>query len=553
MFNLSGMNRDLDRLTGRTFDVLVVGGGIYGLTIAYDAAQRGLSVALVERDDFGSGISFNHLRTIHGGLRYLQSLDLTRARESVLERRTVARIAPQAVRPLPYAIPLYRSVMRGKIAMRAGFMLDRLVSAGKNRGVPSSHRLPGGRVVGRASAIQRFPGLRRRGLTGAAIFHDYVMTEPDRLTFAYALGAAQHEAVLANHVEAVAPLTDGGGKRVAGVTARDTLGGRSIEIAARVTVNATGSAVDRLLAPLGTSTGIPMLKVMNLVTSRDAGDEALGGRTTTGRNLFLVPWRERALFGTWEADRVCEAGDTSVDERDVLAFIAELNQAYPALDLSLADVTLVHRGVVPAAVHGNHVAPEGREQVRDHAAQGIDGILSVAGAKFTTARAVAERLTDTLLKKLQHEAVPCRTAATPLPGGSVRDVGLAIADARREFDEGLPTDTIPHLIAAYGSRFRDVMEIATPRPDWRTRIAPGSPVIGAELVLAVRKEMAATLADAVIRRTPLGALGDPGDAPLERAAAIVGGELGWSEERRRDEIAGVKAFYRAPAKSTVPV
>jgi glycerol-3-phosphate dehydrogenase len=548
------MIRDLDRLTGRSFDVLIVGGGIYGLTIAYDAAQRGLSVALVERDDFGSGASFNHLRTIHGGLRYLQSLDIGRARESVHERRTVARIAPQAVRPLPFAIPLYRSLVRGKIAMRAGFALDRLVSAGRNRGVPSAHRLPGGRVVGRGSAIQRFPGLRRRGLTGAAIFHDYVMTEPDRFTFAYALGAAQHEAVLANHVEAIAPLTEAsGGRRVVGVTARDALGGGTIEIAARVTVNATGSAVDRLLKPLDTATGIAMMKVMNLVTRRDAGEEALGGRSTTGRNLFLVPWRERAVFGTWEADRACEPDDTSIDERDVLAFIAELNQAYPALDLGLADITLVHRGVVPAAVHGSRVAPDGRDQVRDHAAQGIEGMVSVAGAKFTTARAVAQRVTDTLLKKLQHEAVPCRTATTPLPGGSVRDVGLAIADARREFDEGLPADTIPHLIAAYGSRFRDVMDIAAPRPEWRTRIAPDSPVIGAELVLAARKEMAVTLADAVIRRTPLGALGYPGDAPVARAAAIVGAELRWSEERRREEIAGVKAFYRAPGKPAVQV
>jgi glycerol-3-phosphate dehydrogenase len=139
--------------------------------------------------------------------------------------------------------------------------------------------------------------------------------------------------------------------------------------------------------------------------------------------------------------------------------------------------------------------------------------------------------------------VPCRTAATPLPGGSLRDIGLAIADARREYDEGLPTDTIPHLIAAYGSRYRDVMDVASGRPDWRTRLAPDSPVIGAELVLAARKEMAPTLADAVIRRTPLGALGHPGEAALARAAAIVGAELGWSDERRRQEIAAVDAFY----------
>src|SRR5262249_37245050 len=351
---MSQMIRDLDQLSGRMFDVLVVGGGMYGVRIAYDAAQRGLSVALVEQDDFGSGTSFNHLRTIHGGLRYLQSLDFGRARESVRERRTVARIAPHAVRPLPFAVPLYRSLARGKIAMRAGFLIDRFVSAGRNRGVPAAHRLPPGRGVGRGSAIQRFPGLRRRGLTGAAVFYDYVTTEPDRYVVSVAIAAAEHGAVLANHVEAVAPLLDG--RRVIGVSARDTIGARTIDIGARLTVNATGARVDRLLKPIGVSTGIQMLKAMNLVTRRDAGDEALGGRSTTGRSLFLVPWRERALFGTWESDAVCDPNDTGVAERDVAAFIAELNQAFPALDLTFADVTLVHHGVVPASVDGTRVS-----------------------------------------------------------------------------------------------------------------------------------------------------------------------------------------------------
>ena len=539
---MPGMIRDLDALTGRSFDVVVVGGGIYGLTIAYDAAQRGLSVALVERDDFGSGASFNHLRTIHGGLRYLQSLDIRRARESTHERRTTARIAPHAVRPLSFALPLYRSLVRGKMAMRAGFVLDRILSAGRNRGVPPSHRLPGGRVFSRSRAAQTFPGLRRQGLTGAAVFYDYVTTEPDRFTFSFALAAAEHGAVLANHVEASALLVDG--KRVTGVSAGDTLGSRTVEVGARLVVNATGGRVDRLLKPLGIATGIPMLKAMNLVTRRDAGDEALGGRSPSGRNLFLVPWRDRALFGTWESDRTCDPDDTTVSESDVAAFIGDLNQAFPALDLTPPDITLVHRGVVPAVVRGDRVSLEGHEQIRDHATQGVEGLVSVAGTKFTTARAVAQRVTDMVLSKLEQKPVACRTASTPLPGGSLRDIGLAIADARREYDEGLPTDTIPHLIAAYGSRYRDVMEIAAARPDWRTRLAPDSPVIGAELVLAVRKEMAPTLADAVIRRTPLGALGHPGDAALARAAAIVGTELGWTDERRRQEMAAVDAFYR---------
>src|SRR6516162_10752951 len=135
------MIRDPDELGGCRFDVLVLGGGVYGLTIACDAAERGLSVALIERDDFGCGASFNHLRTIHGGLRYLQSLDIGRARESVRERRTIARIAPHAVKPLPFAVPLYPSLTRGKTAMRIGFLLDRVVAAGRNRGVAPSHRL----------------------------------------------------------------------------------------------------------------------------------------------------------------------------------------------------------------------------------------------------------------------------------------------------------------------------------------------------------------------------------------------------------------------------
>lgn len=535
------MIRDPDELGGRRFDVLVLGGGVYGLTIACDAAERGLSVALIERDDFGCGASFNHLRTIHGGLRYLQSLDIGRARESVRERRTIARIAPHAVKPLPFALPLYRSFTRGKLAMRLGFCLDRLVSVGRNRGVPASHRLPGGRVYSRGSAIQHFPGLKRQALTGAAVWYDYLTVEPDRLTFSWAKAGAGHGAVLVNHMEAVELLKEGA--RVAGARARDTIGARTIDVSARVTVNATGAALDRLLEPIGAATRTPMIKTMNLVTRRDAGEESLGGRSPSGRYLFMVPWRERALFGTWEAGRVSDACDTAVSDSEVAAFVGELNHAFPALDLTFADITLVHRGVVPAAVRGGKAGLEGHDQIRDHAAEGTEGLVSVAGTKYTTARAVAERVTDLLMQKLQRAPVTCRTATTLLPGGGTRDVGLAIAEARREYDEGLPTDTIPHLIAAYGSQYGDVLNLTTARPELKARVARNSPVIGAELVLAARSEMAVTLADAMIRRTPVGALGYPGDDAVSRGADLVGAEHRWSEDRKRAEIAAMKSFY----------
>jgi len=270
---------------------------------------------------------------------------------------------------------------------------------------------------------------------------------------------------------------------------------------------------------------------------------ALGGRSPSGRNLFLVPWRDRAMFGTWESPATIDPSDTGVHEADVLAFIAELNDAYPALDLAPKDIALVHRGVVPAAVHHGKVSLEGRDLVIDHADRGVDGLISAIGTKYTTARAVAERVTNRMLAKLKKPPVPCRTNVVPLPGGSIRDVGNVIADARREHDEGLPADTIPHLIAAYGSRYREVLHLADGRADWRARVGEGSPVIGAQLVWAVRKEMAVTLGDAVLRRTPLGAVGYPGDAGVERAASIVGSELGWDDERRRREIDEVRAFY----------
>jgi glycerol-3-phosphate dehydrogenase len=294
---------------------------------------------------------------------------------------------------------------------------------------------------------------------------------------------------------------------------------------------------------------------MNLVTRRDAGNEALGGRSASGRHLFLVPCRNRALFGTWESGRACAVDNGTPREAEIASFITELNEAFPSLDLNMSDVTLVHRGTVPAAVgRDGSVSLETREHIRDHAvgSEPIEGLLSVAGTKYTTARAVAERVTNGVLAKLRHRKVPCRTAITSLPGGDLRDVMLTIAEARREHDAGLPSDTIPHLVAAYGSRCEPVLALAGERSEWRTRVADDSPVIGAQLVWAVRHEMALTLADAVVRRTPIGAMGYPGDSAAERAAGIVGGELGWSEERKRKEIETLRRFYALAVEPPPP-
>ena len=193
--------RDLSRLTEREFDLLVIGGGVHGLAAAYDAAQRGLSVALVEAGDFGSGASFNHLKTVHGGLRYLQNADLKRMRESIVERRTLARIAPHLLTPLPFLMPTYRTFTRSRLAMRVAFAADALVGGDRNAGVSPRLRIPMGRTMSRhgvPAPVSR--ALARSGLTGGALWYDYQMRNTDRLTLAFGLAAAREGACLANYV-----------------------------------------------------------------------------------------------------------------------------------------------------------------------------------------------------------------------------------------------------------------------------------------------------------------------------------------------------------------
>jgi glycerol-3-phosphate dehydrogenase len=531
------MTRDLARLTDRTFDVLVAGGGIYGLAVAYDAAQRGLSVALIERDDFGSGNSFNHLRTIHGGLRHLQRLDLARARESVRERSTLARIAPHAVRPLPFVLPLTRSLTRGRMAMCVGLALDRLVGFDRNRELPETMRLPAGQVISREEAMNRFPLLRREGLTGAATWYDYITTESDRLTISVALSAEASGAALTNWVEALHPLVEG--RRVVGLRARDRMSGRELEIGARVTVNATGAAADRIPESMGIHRPHPLLRAMNLVTRRPACDAALAGLTASGRYLFMVPWQGRALFGTWESERPVSPDAARIVPDEVAAFIAALNRGFEGLDLREDDVTLVHHGLVPAvATSSGRMVLAGSERVQDHAGEGIEGLLTVTGAKYTTARLVAERVVDRLMSKLGRDRTPSRTATTLL-AGDLLNTGVAAMPGIDVTDQ-----TRAHLLAAYGAHVSDVCRLIGEQPAWGARVSDQSPVIAAELVHAVRREMAVTLCDAVIRRTPLGALGHPGDPAVRRAASIVGRELGWSDDRRDTEIAAVNRFYQ---------
>lgn len=462
--------------------MLVVGGGIYGLTVAYDAAQRGLSVALVERSDFGAATSFNHLKTIHGGLRYLQAADLRRMRESIRERRAFARIAPRFLAPLPFVMPTTTSLTRSSVAMRAAFFVDAIVGRDRNDDVDAARRLPAGRIISSDESRKLFDGAIPNVASGA-MWHDYLTVNGDRLTLSFAKAAVKHGAALANYTEAIGPLRSP-------VNARDNLTGQVFAISARVVVNAAGPWGAKLLDTSGVRTGWPLLKAMNLVTSRPAREAALVGGTRKGRALVLLPWQGRTLVGTSESSNERASDDQDAKRIEVEEFLTEVNEAFPVLRLKSEEVRLVHRGVVPAEINNGRLSLLGHSRIIDHADSGSPGLVSVVGVKYTTARGVAERVVHLILKKLGCAKIPCRTAESTLPDASLGD---------RD-----PSDPVRH---------------------------------------AIGEEMAQTLSDVLIRRTGLGASGYPGDAVANDVANRMQTDLGWSDERKSKELQSLKRFY----------
>ena len=541
------MTRDLGRLATTRFDVLVVGAGIYGLTVAWDAAQRGLSVAIIDREDFGAATSFNSLKTLHGGLRSLQRGSLPEMRDFIRERRALCRIAPHLIDPLPFLIPTYRHPLRSRLAMRAALAINDLVALDRNVGVDPALHLPGGRTLSRLGCLAAYPDLPPSGVTGGAQWFDAQMYNPDRLALAFLQSAVAAGGCAANYVEATGFLCEH--DRIVGVLATDRAAdGGGLEIRARVTVNATGpwarSLVDRVMAerrnPL-----VPRLSIaMNLVTDRPAPPSGLGG-LVDGRFVFVVPWRGRAMYGTSHEPAAEGMTTARVDTGQVERFLWELNRAFPKAGLTLDDIRLVHRGLLPmASANGLEVRLAKHSQIRDHRADGIEGLISVVGVRYTTARGTAERAVDQAIRQLGVSAGHSRTATTPLRGGEMRDLRTFVSRAVDDRPAHVGEETLRRLVRSYGTQYTDVLALVTADPGLAAALGQACPVTRAEILHAARAEMAVTLGDAILRRTEAGSAGHPGRDALAAAADVMAREAGWNASRHQREVEAVDAFYR---------
>ena len=554
------MNRDYKSVTSQAYDLVIVGGGIYGACLAWEAALRGFSVVLVERNDFGSANSGNSLKIIHGGLRYLQQLDVKRMRESIRERRIFLAIAPHLVHPLPCLMPTYGFKMKSKPVLAMGLLLNDIISADRNRGADQQKIIPRGRILSREESKKILPTLAQNGFSGAAMWTDAQAYNSERMVLAFVLSAERAGARVFNYVRVTGYLRDK--ERIRGVKVVDTLSGYAFDIRAKMVINTVGPWTNAVLSTLSDidPEKIILSKAINLIVKRPlVSDYAFALNSSvefknghmknrqSSRQLFFTPWRGRTIIGTTHLPYDGGADSYKVSERDILDFIAEINTLMPEVRLTRNDVSYFLGGILPLEKR-----PAGDEDVAllrhykifDHAqSDDLHGLISVVGVKYTTARDVAEKVIDLVSKKWQKETVDSPSRSKPLVGGEIKDFREFAAMAKISDTYRLPEDVIDQFIKNYGSEYKTVLSVIERDVVWAEPVEKGSAVIKAEVLHAVRSEHAQKLADVILRRTELGSANKPGEAALITCARIMANELQWSRKRTADEIDEVVEIY----------
>ena len=551
-FSAAARHEHLRALAGETWDLLVIGGGITGAAAARDAAGRGLRVALVDAGDIGRGTSSRSSRLIHGGLRYLETYSFKLVFEASAERRLLLGLATHLVHPLPFVFPVFRGGPVRYRVLQAGMWLYDGLSLFRNI---ARHRM-----LNRARVAEEEPHLRRDGLVGAALYYDAAVDDA-RLTLANARGAHDAGAAVVPHAEVVGFLRDGQG--IAGARVRDCLrtGAEGVEVRARVVLNATGPWSDavRRLADPGAAPRLRPTKGVHILLRR----ERVGNRhaitfqsPVDGRVMFVLPWGEFAYVGTTDTDYSGSPAEVRADADDVRYLLESANSIFPGARLTEADVVSTWAGIRPLlapakAADGVAASATSREHEiwRDRG-----GLLNIAGGKLTTYRVMAQQVVDSAVRTLRDvhrvQSGISPTAHLPLPGDPhgpwepFRDRVVAQAVAA-----GLGADTGGQLADAYGEDAEAVLALVRADGSLAGRLMEGHPYVWAQVVHAVRAEMAMTLEDVLVRRLHLFyEAADGGASIAEQAARRMAAEpgIGWSDAQVAQQV---EAYRKAVAET----
>jgi glycerol-3-phosphate dehydrogenase len=543
------LSRDqaLKAVTSERFDVVVVGGGVTGAGVALDAASRGYSVALVERDDYAVGTSSRSSKMVHGGLRYLQSFDLGLVREALLERQLMVQLAPHLVYPTPFVVPALGEDRKNRLIGIGLNMYDVMATTrvgmsrreraerehGADYWAPDRHRtIPGAEVA------ELIPALAGREPREGYLFYD-CQTDDARLVLTILGEAERFGAVCVNGAEVTALIDSGG--RATGVACRDAESGYAFEVEALNVINATGVWADRIRPEeIHTEEDLPRIAPSRGTHVTVSMDRLELGRAATivpageDRTIFALPWYGRALIGTTDNDYDGEIDHVRPASDDIAYLLDAVNRFFEA-DLSESDVTGAYAGVRPLISTGD---PRKSVDISRKAElyETSSGMLTITGGKLTTWRRMAKQVVDRMVER-EGRVAPCRTDDIPL--------GMAAGEAELDPPDGLDESDLPPgyrelLGFRYGHAGREVLRLCGERHELARPIVEGQPDLLAEVVIAARREQARSVADVLLRRTRLGLLAATQLRTAESVtpvAEILGDELGWRTKRVAAEAA----------------
>ncbi|KAL4608937.1 glycerol-3-phosphate dehydrogenase, mitochondrial-like [Arapaima gigas] len=529
------------------FDILVIGGGATGSGCALDAVTRNLKTALVERSDFSSGTSSRSTKLIHGGVRYLQKaimkLDYEQymmVKEALHERANLLEIAPHLSAPLPIMLPVYSWWQLPYYWV--GIKMYDLVAG--------AECLKRSYVLSKKKALELFPMLKRDKLVGAIVYYDGQHNDA-RMNLAIALTAARYGAVTANYTEVVHLLKRAdlqtGKERVCGARCRDIISGQKFDVRAKCVINATGPFTDSLRKmdnERNPSICQPSAGVHVVMPGYYSPDNMglLDPATSDGRVIFFLPWEKMTIAGTTDSPTEITAQPIPTEE-DINFILTEVrNYLSSDVEVRRGDVLAAWSGIRPLVTDPN--SKDTQSICRNHIVDiSESGLVTIAGGKWTTYRSMAQETLDAAIKAHQLPAGPCRTVGLTLEGGKDWTPTLYI---RLVQDYGLEVEVAQHLAATYGGRAFEVAKMAQVTgqrwPIVGKRLVSEFPYIEGEVRYAM-KEYACTAIDVLARRTRLGFLNvQAADEALPRIVYIMGKQLGWSEQKKQEELKAARMF-----------
>lgn len=518
------MKRDFSQLAGRQFDLLVCGGGIYGAWTAYDAALRGLNVAIVEQGDWANGTSSASSKLIHGGLRYLETYDLKLVKKALTERQMLLSTAPHRVWPLRFGVPVYANSRIGSLQLKAGLTLyDLLAGCSLKKVSPAlAHR-----HHNRKAFAEHFPALDTTGLKSGYTYGD-AQTDDARLVLELIAGAMEAGAACVNYCKLTDLIETEG--RAIGATVQDQLGGSLVTVMARQIVNTTGRwAGAQCRLTLG----------IHLVMPPILSDEALLlTAESDGRVFFMIQWYGMTLLGTTDTDYNGPLDNITIRPEDVAYLLNAanhyLNTAWTEQDVagSYAGLRVMKRSDKDAS---SNSGPS--DASRDWELQTMpSGVHYSIGGKITSARIDAACIVDTVCAQLGI-AAPCATRNRPFPWAPEQNYAAWSANVSAQATRlGIDPESCKWLMRRHGKRVGEVLQSVAEQPNLSERITPALPLIYADLLFCAKSEMAVHLDDLLRRRMPLLILAQLTTNELRRLATCVADAMGWDQADMEREI-----------------